>query len=229
MPAINVRVDRDLYTQLKAQKPHFLSDAAYLNLVISQAVDTGFRLGKPTPPQGAAVLPSNQSNKEELNTSKAVNSNACALFVEEKISPRQAGTNPRLNGYIKDLPEELKPHGDLIRDFWRVKKGSKGDRAWSLLQTGLKAIQAADGDDAVKQQLELAINAKWASITFANYEQFKPKPKPWEKEPETKHPAYKVFKASDQGSEWDIPSATGGKGVLDPGAFDQTETEACPF
>ena len=92
----------------------------------------------------------------------------------------------------------------------------------SFLQTGLEAIQNAYGDDVVREQLELAINGKWQSITLANYERFKPQQKPWEKEPETKHPAYRDAREiiAEQEAKWkDIPSMTGGRGVLDPDAF----------
>ena len=108
---------------------------------------------------------------------------------------------------------------------------------------GLRAIQSKYGDAIVKEQLELAINGKWQSITLANYERFKPQPKPWQ-QPEAAHPASKVFTAADfYGTErvaaaeaiqkptippadsphrlsdaeveanWP-PSATGGRGVL---------------
>lgn len=204
MPAISVRIDRDLYTRLKEQKPHFLSDAAFLNLVISQAISDKVDKNEIIPPNNPYTLSEFQKNSStaveavKAVSSKAVTSNARALSIDEtdqKISPRQNGTNPRLNGLINALPEELKPLSDLIRDFWRVKRGSKGERAFALLETGLKAIHDADGHDAVKHQLELAINGKWQSVTFANYEKFKPQPKAWEKEPEVKHPAYRDFTA----------------------------------
>ena len=77
--------------------------------------------------------------------------------------------------------------------FGRPRKGSKGDRSWNLLQTGLKAIQKAYGDSVVKEQLELAINGRWQSITLANYERFRPTKQ--HLEPDLKHPAHQVFAA----------------------------------
>ena len=74
----------------------------------------------------------------------------------------------------KSINVEIQQHEDLIRQFWKVKKGSKGDVAWKLLQTELSKLQDAYGDAVVAEQLQLAINAKWAGISAARYEQFKP-------------------------------------------------------
>ena len=201
MPATNVRVDQELWSALEAQKPHFLSSTAYLNLIISQALDTSFTLGKPQPasghPQGGKVLPFS-SLEEQPDKERAH-----ALHVESINHPPAQG---------KPIDPALEAHGDLIRDFWRTKKGSKGDRAWSLLQTGLKAIQSAYSDDVVREQLELAINGKWQSITLANYERFKPQQKPWQQEPANNHPASKVFKASDL--DWPEPTNPALEGLV---------------
>jgi hypothetical protein len=72
----------------------------------------------------------------------------------------------------KQIPGNLLAHDDLIRDFWRIKGGSKGDRAWSLLLTELTKIQDLHGDTVLRQQIELAINGKWKGITLANLERF---------------------------------------------------------
>ena len=72
----------------------------------------------------------------------------------------------------KQIPGNLLAHDDLIRDFWRIKGGSKGDRAWSLLLTELTKIQDLHGDAVLRQQIELAINGKWKGITLANLERF---------------------------------------------------------
>ena len=72
----------------------------------------------------------------------------------------------------REVRVNLFAHEDLIRDFWRVKGGSKGDRAWALLQTELTKIQEVHGDSVLRQQIELAINGKWKGITLANLERF---------------------------------------------------------
>ena len=74
----------------------------------------------------------------------------------------------------KSVNGPLKKFESLILEFWRVKKGSKGETAWKRLQGQLQKFLDAYGDDVVKDQLELGINGKWAGIEFSRYEQFKP-------------------------------------------------------
>jgi len=95
------------------------------------------------------------------------------------------------------LTPSLEKFEKLIREFFRLKKGSKSKTAWAHLMGGLTKIQDKYGDAVVKEQLMAAINGRWAGITLKNYEEFgKPKPKPaWQQEPEMKHPAHQVFKA----------------------------------
>ena len=63
----------------------------------------------------------------------------------------------------------------MIRGFWRVKKGSKSDQGWKLLNTELTKIQEIYGDTVVQEQLELAINGLWKGVSLRLYEQYLPK------------------------------------------------------
>ena len=74
----------------------------------------------------------------------------------------------------KSVNARLKNFEPLIMEFWRVKKGSKGETAWKRLQGQLEKFLDAYGDTVVNDQLELGINGKWAGIEFSRYEQFKP-------------------------------------------------------
>ena len=85
------------------------------------------------------------------------------------------------------------PYSALVEDFWRVKKGSKGQTAWERLMRNLLYFLEKYGEAVLKDQLELAINGKWNGIEPARYEQFKAAGKP----PEAKHPAAQVFTAKD--------------------------------
>ena len=76
------------------------------------------------------------------------------------------------------IPAELEPQSELIKEFWKTKKGSKGQVAWKLLIGELEKIRSAYGLHVVAEQLELAINGKWQGVTLKNYEQFKPKNSP---------------------------------------------------
>ena len=206
MPLKQIRLDADVVRLAEAHKLHLLETSQFIGLLV-QRVLTG------VDPLDTLNVPSRQApgptQRGEGSFNKEDKERVRALSLEGMPVPPVKG---------KPIDPALELHCALIRDFWRTKKGSKGERAWKLLQTGLKAIQTAYGDSVVKEQLELAINGRWASVTLANYERFRPTKQSFDA-PQANHPAHKVFKADDLGPEWDIPSATGGRGVLEPGAF----------
>mgnify|MGYP000204992688 CR=1 FL=1 len=109
---------------------------------------------------------------------------------------RESEGNPRGTPFKRPLRDELKPFEELIEDFWRIKGGSKGSRAWSLLNTELIKILDSYGAAVVEQQIQLAINGKWKGITMQNYTRFD-QPQKGQQQPETKHPAARVFTAKD--------------------------------
>ena len=199
MSTVQVKLSKRVVDAALAFKPDYDSNTAHLSRLLELAIDSQSTLGKQ--PERAAYI----SNSLELDKEEKERAHALSL---ETINHPPAKAKP--------IDPALELHCDLIRDFWKAKKGSKGDRSWNLLQTGLKAIQKAYGDSVVKEQLELAINGRWQSITLANYERFRPTKQ--HLEPVQNHPAQKVFKASDLGPEWERnapPSVTGGKGVLE--------------
>ena len=94
----------------------------------------------------------------------------------------------------RQIRENLNKHAELINAFWKIKKGSKSDNAWALLQTELTKIQEVFDDDRVEEQLQLAINGLWKGITLRNMQRFE-EPSKKATEPEPKHPAYRDFTA----------------------------------
>jgi hypothetical protein len=104
-------------------------------------------------------------------------------------------TNNNTTISLRPISPKLERHKELIEEFWRIKKGSKGETAWKLLQTELSKICDKYGNDVLGEQLQLAINGKWAGVTLRNYEQFKPKTQ--QTQAEMKHPASRVFTAKD--------------------------------
>ena len=155
-----IRIDTEVLQRLEANKPRYLTTTGFLSQIVEQALDATVKMTKSSPASGGPALAQRGEdfNKEEEERVRA-------LSLEGMPIPPTQG---------KPIDPELELHCALIRDFWRTKKGSKGEQAWKLLQTGLKAIQRDYGDSVVKEQLELAINGRWQSITLANYERFKP-------------------------------------------------------
>jgi hypothetical protein len=183
MATTTIRVDSELLQQIESIKPRFLSTTAYFQLLAQQALTGESTLGKPSSSLSSLregeVLPS--LNKEiDVKNSKLLSES-----INHPLPQR------------KQIDPELLEFEALIREFWSIKGGTKSKTSWKLLMTGLKGIKELDGDGAVEAQLVEGINGKWKGITLRNYLQFKDKgkPKPWQQEPSSKHPAHQVFVA----------------------------------
>ena len=114
------------------------------------------------------------------------------------------------------IPDELRDFDQQIRDFWKVKKGSKNKTAWARQMTQLIAILKKYGPRALGEQLdEAALKGTWQAITLKNYEEFGVKRSGGEAE--FKHPAHQVFTAEEHYAkpEWDVTPPPGSVGVLD--------------
>lgn len=110
---------------------------------------------------------------------------------------RQGSLNTNTNKTKKSnlINKDLERHAELIKEFWKLKKGSRGPTAWTLLMNELLKLLKRHGHDVVDQQLQLAINGKWASVSCSRYEQFKPSAKGDPPHDQSKHPAGRVFTA----------------------------------
>ena len=193
-----VSLHNDVIDKVLAIKPGRKSLTAFLEDLLDQTLDTNVMLGSRTAGDPSFISSS--------SFSKAVPSNACALPVEKKPAKKK-DIYASKNLSTELVPADLQQHAELLVDFWSVKKGTRSGRAWDGL---LKALRAMTPENQGKA-LTAAYNAGWATV----YEPTDtPKQGKW-KEPETNHPAHKVFKADDLGPEWDVPSVTGGKGVLE--------------
>ena len=180
MPALNVRVDQELWSALEAQKPHFLSSTAYLNLIIHQAIDEGFKLG--ARPAGAGSL-SSVVNKEEEERARA------ELINHPPTPAAKAPKDPftKRNLSLDLVPEDLTQVADALLDFWSVKKGTRTELAWTRLCDKLRGWSPEDQTKA----LAAAYDAGWATV----YEPKPDAPAQGKWEPSTKHPAHQVFVA----------------------------------
>ena len=186
MPQLNFTIPADLLDRIDAAKPNFLDRKGFICLLLTSAIDTSAKLpaycvgagntGHRTTETGSQPQPEQSSAEGHLSPPEKVFSpDLPPIGMGDGVGKESEGT-PRKDP--KPIPGNLLAHEDLIRDFWRIKGGSKGDRAWSLLLTELTKIQDLHGDAVLRQQIELAINGKWKGITLANLERFtKPSPK----------------------------------------------------
>ena len=143
-----IDIDDDVFQKVTAQCPKYLSPTGFINLIVDERVDSACKLGKPSPERAPG------RERGEGFTSSSIDISTSSIIRS------------------KSIPETLDHHADLITAFWKVKKGSKGDIAWKRLIGQLERLQAAYGKDVVSDQLELAINGKWAGIEVSRYESF---------------------------------------------------------
>ena len=186
MPANSTRIAPELINACEAKKPSWLSTTSFVNEMISKGLatlDTCDTLKVP--------------NERERETKKSEGTLSNTKKVPNSINKEKENFKKTRFKFSPDLiPFELVSLSSLIVDFWHTKKGKKTEAAFDLLmgEKGLIGIKKKYGEDAVKDQITLAIANEWQSITLQNYETFaKAKTTSWNPEPTTGHPAQRVF------------------------------------
>lgn len=194
MKRINLVVPDEFHDKLMAEKPvHKMLSSFCLDLIAAE-LDRVAKL---------APCPAHAGNKEvhviqrdecvKITQTAVEKTSLPPIDVGEDVGKGVQGGTPK-KPLVKDIPNDLLQHHELIEQFWRVKKGSKSQTAWNLLMTELKKIKSAYNDDRLQEQLELAVNGLWAGITLRNMQRFET-PTQKASEPEIKHPAYRDFTA----------------------------------
>ena len=229
MPSVQVKIDSEVYQRLLALKPAYLSAAAFTSQFVETALDTDLKLAKPratatTGSTSSPVLPlsNNNLNSSSLEEERDID--------REPTNPRALGTNPRALGTnprstkkidlfarkalkLSQVPQELTYVAELFVEFWNVKKGTRSQAVFSRVTNKLLAWSRDDQ----KKALETAITNGWGDVFEPKLD--RPKQAPWA-EPQMKHPAHRDFTAERlererNEAEEEIPSATGGRGVLE--------------
>ena len=120
--------------------------------------------------------------------------------LEEQKEEQKEKINKKEKPEEKVIPEDLKAYTELIRNFWKVKKGSKSIQAWKQQITEYRKFLSKYNSKVLIEQLETGIlNGTWCSLTVKNYEQYYLKNNKFTPpEPVEKHPSGRVFKASEQ-------------------------------
>lgn len=214
--AVFLRLPDDLVADLERFCPKTLSLTTFCAYLIELGIDRDCRLSayhvgagntgnltteqiQPTPaPQGSSGLQAVESSAPEISSPTQI-VQGVGVGRESEGGGRKGVKQERI------IPPNLGVYSDLINDFWRVKGGSKGDRAWNLLIGQLTRIQKLYGNETLESQIELAVNGKWKGITVANLERFRQPDKKAATEPH-RHPASRVFTAERGFAEDDGPT-----------------------
>lgn len=213
---IDLRLPDEVAEDVLRHKPRTLSLTQFCLFLIEIGVDREARVSayhvgagntgnltteqiQPSPaPQGSSGLQAVESSAPEI-------SSPSLILQGDGVGRESEGGGRKGVKQERVIPPNLGMYSDLINDFWRVKGGSKGDRAWNLLIGQLTRIQKLYGNETLESQIELAINGKWKGITVANLERFKQPNKKGAPEPH-RHPASRVFTAERGFVEDDGPT-----------------------
>lgn len=188
---IKLTLDPETALQLQTQKPRSLPTATFCALLIEEGLDIRLDSAKNGNSQRSAT-----QAQAELSESFQTPS------VREGGSLRGApSSNKKLDFATVELPAELATARDKFIEFGKVKKGDRGQHGAKLAATGLTKIGKKYGWDVAIDQLDLAINNRWAGISLNNYEKFLPKDA-MAAQTQNNHPAARVFTAAD----FDMPN-----------------------
>ena len=189
MTTNSIRIYPENYHYLNAEKPKSRSMTAHINMILENrkngldACDT-------------LKIPNERERETKKEGGILSNTNRVPNSINKE---KENFKKTRFKFSAELITFELESASSLIVDFWHSKKGKKTEAAFNLLmgEKGLIGIKKKYGEDAVKDQITLAIANEWQSITLQNYETFaKAKTTSWNPEPTTGHPAQRVFTAS---------------------------------
>ena len=164
VPFLKIDIPDALFEKIESSKPEYLDRKGFVCLILDQALD--FQNGGATVPAycvGAGnTFPVHQKPPLQFPPD---------LEVTNPEPPIEAVPSKKKNSLeTLSLIPELEKFEKLIREFFRLKKGSKSKTAWAHLMGGLTKIQNKYGDQVVEEQLMAAINGRWNGITLKNYE-----------------------------------------------------------
>ncbi len=214
MKRITVTISEVTEAKLKEKKPEYLSLSKYINMILESSLDNldslvrlpAYRVGAEETSTNIDLNISTPVNEDKVHSessnflSKEKNLKNSISILGEDVG-RESEGNPKNTPLPYDfetsIPDKLKPYSDKIASFWRVKKGTKNRLAWSLQMGELEKILDNLGKKVLVEQLDQACMAgTWKQINYNRTIEYSDKK---EEVKQTKHPAHKVFKASDLG------------------------------
>jgi hypothetical protein len=214
MKRITVTISEVTEAKLKEKKPEYLSLSKYINMILESSLDNldslvrlpAYRVGAEETSTKLDTNISTPVNEDKVHfessnfSSKEKNLKNSISILGEDVG-RESEGNPKNTPLPYDfetsIPDKLKPYSDKIASFWRVKKGTKNRLAWSLQMGELEKILDNLGKKVLVEQLDQACMAgTWKQINYNRTIEYSDKK---EEVKQIKHPAHKVFKASDLG------------------------------
>ena len=195
MDTTGIKLDTDVLNRIEAIKPRYIPLSSFIALLLDRVVSdevANLTLPPLQSPHHQPTLNEERIERERegLNESEANVHKGRGRERKENKTKRYQFVVPHTLDFCK---------GDLTTYWKEGKTGKKTEHAAKLLFLEVAKIAANYSESIALEQIALATANSWESITLKNYERFglAPNVSKQTKEPESKHPAYKVFKASD--------------------------------
>ena len=205
----SIRVSSYLLERLETFRPEWKTTPRFIEDLLAQGLEDLCTLAKPrataTGSTGSPVLPLGLDIKEKEEE----------RYIDvPKIKRKEPDLFARKALKLSQVPQELTYVAELLVEFWNVKKGTRSQAVFSRVTNKLLAWSRDDQ----KKALETAITNGWGDVFEPKLDRPKQGP-PWA-EPQMKHPAHRDFTAERlererKEAEEEIPSVTGGRGVLE--------------
>ena len=200
-----VVIDQAILDRIDEIRPHYMDRTTFINFQLDNVITLGAR------PAGAGSLYKDLNKEEDRAREELIN-----------VPPTPAPKKPKDPWSLKKVNPALVPedidgnHAELFVEWWSVR--SKGAvRSEKVAYREFDKLRAWSSKDRTNA-LQKAISGGWKQLYMPEEVRRPNAPT----EPEMKHPAYRDAREiiAEQEAQWaHIPSMTGGKGVLEPGAL----------
>ena len=160
--AINVRFNRELYEQMTAAKPKYLSTTDFIHLMADKGLMGLDTVCYPKPQATAEAL---EGSRPRLKAPKDKNSSQeqdSSLRVAEAITNKERARDLYKTKQLKPdlIPGDLLDVQQLLPEWWAVKKGVRSEGVFNRVCKALRGMTPEDR----RTCLERATSGAWANI-----------------------------------------------------------------
>ena len=195
MDTTGIKLDTEVLSKIEAIKPRYIPLSSFIALLLDRVIND--EIANLTLPPLQSPHHTHAPKQERIERGKEGLNESNANIHKGREGERKENKTKRFKFVVPESLDWCK--GDLTTYWKEGKTGKKTEHAAKLLFLEVDKIASNYSQAIALEQIALATANGWESITLKNYERFglAPNVSKQAKEPETKHPAYKVFKASD--------------------------------
>ena len=155
MDSFQTRIDSQLLASVIEVKPNHFTTTAFIHHLIEEGYKKKLK-----------DLHKIKNMQAYIYTLKNETEN-----LEEQKEEQKEKINKKEKPEEKVIPEDLKAYTELIKNFWKVKKGSKSIQAWKQQIKECRKFIEKYGEKVLLDQLDAGILAgSWKGCTIKNYE-----------------------------------------------------------